>query len=314
MKFRKKKIVFDKELFTQTVWEIKYTKKVRSWWFVHSKNGTRLLFKVPFRFYFKWVRLPLILDFVRWVLYDWIMETNKGRLFGIFMFCGLFGEGKTLSMVRFAEEKRKQDPSIKIYSNFGYKFQEGEVNSIQDILDIESEKTIVMIDEIQNTFSNARWQDFPLTLLSMITQCRKKQLMLLCTAQIYRRVTPQIRELVQYVVQCSNVCSLNRLFTNKFFNSETYEQYLNAVGTENKKKIQPTMRRFFVADSFTFDLYDTKEVVENLSDTFNVTMSEKEYKDYKSYKEKFYKTVYKIPNFETSCYANFKYTQKKKEA
>jgi hypothetical protein len=314
-KKKKEKLPFDYDLYNSLISNIDLVQKKRAWSFIHSRNGIKLLGKVPFKFYFKWVKMPLLFDFFRWVLIDWWKESQKHNLFGIYMFCGLFGEGKTISMCHFAQEKQRADPSIRIFSNFNYKYQSGEVNSIQDILDIEGTKIIIMLDEIQNTFSNSKWQDFPISVLAMITQCRKRQLMLLCTAQVYRRVTPQIRELVQYVVQCSNVLGANRLFYNLFYNSETYEQYLSAVGTGNKKKIQPTMRRLYVADDLIYNLYNTKEVVENLTDTFDVFITEKDYKDYKVYRDKYYKGLVKIPNFESNVYADFKYyQQKRKEA
>lgn len=218
--------------------------------------------KQGFKYWFKNNYLPKYLNFVRLCICD-IVNKKRDRLFGIYMFCGLFGQGKTLSMVNYVLWLKERNPDIHIYSNISLSFGEGNIKSWKDILSLPP-RSVVLIDEIQATFSTDSWRDFPPELLTKITQCRKKELMILCTAQIYDRVVKQIRELVQYVVQCSNVLNSDRLFTNKFFYAHRYETWYNSLGTDREKKIQPYFRISFVADDDLYNTYDTLEEVQSL--------------------------------------------------
>lgn len=230
--------------------------------FTDAEGNILLFAPVSWRMKVKYLYLPKYLSLIRWILIDWIRGKQE-RIFGIWMFCGLFGEGKTISMVKYCQEITERNPDVKVYSNFYYKHGHGRIQKWQDLLTLPH-RSIVMIDEIQNTFNSNDWRDFPKELLTQITQCRKKQVMILCTAQVYRRVAKQIRDLVEYVVQCNNWCKLDRLFRNHFYHSDEYEWFLTAKENGNPSKIQPFIRRSWVVTDEDYELYNTTEMVESL--------------------------------------------------
>lgn len=249
--------------FNREIFEKELLKKKKRQILATDKEGNFLLFRgLGFRYLFKSLYLPKYLNFFRWVLVDWIRGKQK-KLFGVWLFCGLFGEGKTISAVSYALDKKKEMPDIHIYTNFNMPLQDGRITNWKEILDLPH-RSIVILDEIQNTFSSSEWQKFPVQLLTKITQCRKKQLMVIGTAQVYSRVTKQIREVTQYVVQCSNIGGLDRYFKNHFFHSYLYDCYLQAVSRGDKAKIQPFIRKSFIADDDLYSQYDTSEFVKNI--------------------------------------------------
>ncbi len=236
--------------------------KEKSISFATDKYGNYILGKVTLKQWFKTVHMPLFLDFIRWIIID-IVRGKVDRIFGIYMFCALFGEGKTISMVVRAEELKKKYPDIFIASNFGYKKQDFQIKNWKDLLNLPN-RTVAMIDEIQGTFDSAGWQGFPKELLLSICQCRKQELMVLCSAQYYGDVSAQIRRLCMYIVQCSNIGGFDRMFKNQYFHRPKYERWYTSQGSDKPSKIQPYMLRRFVADDDTYNLYNTKEIVQSL--------------------------------------------------
>jgi len=48
-----------------------------------------------------------IVDFIKWVIIDIVRGKDKLRLWGIWAFCGYYGEGKTMGCVQFAKHLQK---------------------------------------------------------------------------------------------------------------------------------------------------------------------------------------------------------------
>ena len=57
--------------------------------------------------------------------------------YGMHFYCGRQGSGKTYSMTHELEEIRKKYPKVKIYTNYGYKYQ---TMPIYDISMLKNEK------------------------------------------------------------------------------------------------------------------------------------------------------------------------------
>lgn len=105
------------------------------------------------------------------------------------MFCGKFGKGKSLSMVRQAEFLyKKYGDTITFISNI-------ELNNIpyiplvnfQQLVDLgetdsDIQGTVVLIDEIENVLNNRNFAKFPIALLHMLNQQRKKHVVIYCTS------------------------------------------------------------------------------------------------------------------------------------
>ena len=212
-------------------------------------------------------------NLIKWVICDVLRGKNYFKLFGIWCFTGYYGEGKSLGEVNFAFNLKKKHPEmdIKIYSNFNVVGQDGKITGWEDILHLPK-NTILLFDEIQSTFTSTKFKDFPLELLWKLTQCRKHGLAIFCTSPVYNRMTIQLRESCDYVIECHNVFHLDRYFRYVFFRADKYEQYNNASGllAGMRKREYIDFTHSFVARDIDYSLYDTTEQI----DRFDVVEEE----------------------------------------
>ena len=214
------------------------------------------------------------LNVIKWIVLDVIRGKSYFKLFGIWCFCGYYGEGKSLGEVNFAFNLKNKHPdmNIKIFSNFNVKGQDGKITKWEDILDLPK-NTILLFDEIQSTFTSTKFKDFPLELLWKLTQCRKHGLAIFCTSPVYSRMSIQLRESCDYVIDCKNVFKLDRLFKYTFFRADKYEKFQQSEGIlQNLKK--STFIEFIyalVARDLEYSRYNTKEQI----DRFDVVEEEK---------------------------------------
>lgn len=121
---------------------------------------------------------------------------------GIHMFCGEQGSGKTISCVEMMLRIQKQYPKAKMISNFGVSTEDDELIEWEQLLEYNNghKGVIVGIDEIQNWFMSGKNQ-LPEGMLEIVTQNRKHNRILCCTAQVFTRVNKAIREQVTLVYE-----------------------------------------------------------------------------------------------------------------
>lgn len=121
---------------------------------------------------------------------------------GIHIFCGEQGSGKTISCVEMMLRLQKQYPKAKMISNFGVATEDTELVEWQQLLEYNNghQGVIVGIDEIQNWFMSGL-NKLPEGMLEVVTQNRKHNRILCCTAQVFTRVNKGIREQVSLVYE-----------------------------------------------------------------------------------------------------------------
>jgi len=207
-----------------------------------------------------------ILRLIRLVLRDkWIAfkEGSHERLYGVYMFVGEVGEGKTVSMVQHLEDLRKKDPRIKIYTNFFYQHESGRIEHWKDMLKVPS-YSVIAIDEVQNTFDQRSWSSFPPALVPFLTQNRKfgdredgrpPGIRLLLTTQDYDNTDVMIRRLTNYVITCSSYFS-GRLIFNRLYKRKVYE-----MSEQNRKNIRLD---WIVGSDDLRNVYDTYKLLDSL--------------------------------------------------
>ena len=233
------------------------------------------------------------LNVVKWLIADILKGKSYFKLFGIWCFTGYYGEGKSLGEVNFAFNLQKQHPemNIKIYSNFNVKGQNGKITCWEDILNLPK-NTILLFDEIQSTFTSTRFKDFPLELLWKLTQCRKHGLAIFCTSPVYSRMSIQLRESCDYVIDCKNVFKWDRLFRYTFFRADKYERYIQAEGILQNLRKGSFIEFVYtlVARDLEYSRYNTTEQIdrfdvvgedEKTTKTKNVNVSQIEDRVYK---------------------------------
>ena len=121
---------------------------------------------------------------------------------GLHMFCGEQGSGKTITMVELILRLQKKYPKARTITNFGLKTETTVLKKWEMLLDYVNGHygVIVGIDEIQNWFKSGH-NTLPDGMLEVVTQNRKNRRILLCTAQVFTRVSKGIREQVSLVYE-----------------------------------------------------------------------------------------------------------------
>lgn len=208
-----------------------------------------------------------LIDFLRWKFVDFCYLLINGKqfnLYGVTIFCGRQGSGKTISMVEMLDRIKTQFPDCVIVTNFGYINQDYFLTDWRQLLNIRNgEKGVVFaIDEIQNEYDNSKWQDFPEGILSVITQQRKQRIKILLTSQVYTRVVKQIREQCFEVIECKTL--LGRWTRERCFDAEDYNLLIDNPSPEKKFKMRKLWRYSFIQSDFIRNQYNSYEVVEKM--------------------------------------------------
>lgn len=185
--------------------------------------------------------------------------------YGLTMFVGRQGEGKTVSLVNYCLEMKKQFPNLKIYSNFDLSFADGKIQSLDDLLLVRNGEAGVLfaIDELQNEFSSTLSRNFPENLLSTITMQRKQRIHIVTTSQVFMRVAKPLREQCFEVVECRTF--FNRWTRNRCYDAIDYNTVVESHSPDAKFKLPKKWKMSFIQTDELRDCYDTYEVVQRIS-------------------------------------------------
>lgn len=209
-----------------------------------------------------------LFKFIGFKFYDLYHILKYGRPFsefGVTMFCGRQGAGKTVAMVEYLERMRERYPEVKIITNFGYIHETKPMQSWEDFFNERNgEKGVIFaIDEIQNEYNSTSWKTFPEGLLSEITQQRKQKVKIVATSQVFTRVVKQLREQCFEVVECRTLGG--RWTFTKSFDAEEYNAVID--DPEKKRKLRRQWRKNFIQNKRLRELYDSYAKIERLKKT-----------------------------------------------
>jgi len=152
---------------------------------------------------------------------------------------------------------RASFPKIKIYTNFGFTFQDGEIESLDDFSKYEDDNGVVFaVDELQLSFQARQFNKFPSEMIFLLTQNRKFKKHFVCTAQLFEHVDKVFRDLTNTIIQCNNWGS--RWFFQRAYTTLDYRVKINPEGEK-----QPFIlwRYSFIANDFIYNAYDTYRIV-----------------------------------------------------
>lgn len=193
---------------------------------------------VVIKLFFSWVfKFP---HFLMYYIYD-LLCYYYYRLYmlfygwGIHLYVGKFGQGKTSAMTIRAYELAKKYPQLTILTNMTLKnFPEHtkilNLETAQDILNAPND-TIVLIDEIGTIFNSRDFSSgknaVPKPLFQHLCQCRKRRMMILATVQRFNLLDKQIRDISATVISCRTTFShpFSRAITTRTFDIDEYEAY-----------------------------------------------------------------------------------------
>lgn len=201
-----------------------------------------------------------------WV--DWLWLDFTG--WGIHLYVGRFGSGKTSSMVHDAYLLCKKYPQLTLLTNlkiinFPSHTKIVKLHTANDILNAPR-NTLVLIDEIGTIFNSRDFtkskESVPKILFQYICQCRKRKLMIYSTTQRWNFLDKQLRDITATVRVCSMSFTyrFNRLASVKHYDADEYD-----VAYSNPLLPLP-LRGYTVyvqSDKFR-QLYDTEELIEDM--------------------------------------------------
>ena len=193
-----------------------------------------------------------------------VKKVSKKKCFneyGLTLYCGMQGYGKTMSMVEKLEEIRYKYPDVTICTNFGYKNEDMPLIDWQQILELRNPAGIVFaIDEIQNEFDVYDVRNFSTRILRTVTQQRKQKIKIYGTSQHFNRVSKPLREQTFEVVDCYTV--MGRWTFQKCFDAAEYSVVLD--NPERKGKLSRKWRKNFVQTDYLREIYDSYKVIDEM--------------------------------------------------
>ncbi|HEX3038600.1 MAG TPA: hypothetical protein VHO94_06370 [Oscillospiraceae bacterium] len=221
----------------------------------------KVLFRLPHFFFL------VIVDFIKWL-------RNKGWLifegWGLHIYVGRFGAGKTCTMVNDAYLLAKRYPQLHIVTNlklvgFPAHTEILPLKTPSDILNAPK-NTLVLIDEIGTIFNSrdfaASKVSVPKILFQHICQVRKRHLMIYATSQRWNFVDKQLRDITATV----RVCSVQ--FPHPFCRMGTvhvYDSYEYDLAFSNPLLPLNCLDAYcYVQTDEIRKLYDTEELIQNM--------------------------------------------------
>ncbi len=128
-------------------------------------------------------------------------DPNEFGEYGLHLFVGEQGSGKTVATVEFLRRLKYKYPLCKIATNFEYKYEDNTIDGWQNLVFNNNGiyGQVDVIDEVQNWFSSNQSKDFPPEMIQEITQQRKQRKILIGTTQRFERMSKPLREQVNYI-------------------------------------------------------------------------------------------------------------------
>ena len=210
----------------------------------------------------------LLLRFLYWKGIDLkraIMNKNdkKPHLYGIYGYFGLPGYGKTMAMSwELLELRKKYKDQIYIFTNYGFKEEDKPFTDLRMLLDTYDKPAIFAWDEVQNEFNSRDFKNFPVELLTLLTQNRKGNgKRIYYTAQRYNRVDKVFRELSFRVGDCKTL--FGRYTRVKWYDTEDYEQLQQSYRVEDKMKMRCYKKDKFIQTDEIRNSYDSYQMLES---------------------------------------------------
>lgn len=192
---------------------------------------------------------------------DNIKNKNKIHLYGIFGFFGLPGQGKTVSMTRMLNDYRKKyGDKIYIMTNYNYLDQDFEFTNWEQLLQEYDKPLVVAWDEIQNVFASRNFKNFPIQLLTLLTQVRKNNgIQILYTSQRWHFVDKNFRSLSFGCYDCKTI--LGRFTISSLYDSDDYDEKCSSVKVDDKRKIHAKVRKCFIQTKKEREAFDSYKML-----------------------------------------------------
>lgn len=202
-------------------------------------------------------------------------KKNRGiHLYGIYGYFGLPGKGKTMAMCHQLKELRKRyGDKIYIMTNFAYKDQDFEFTSWKDLLKEYDKPMVCAWDEVQNEFNSRDFKSFPIALLTLLTQVRKKNgVQILYTAQRWHFVDKNFRSLSFGCYECNTI--LGGYTIARLYDPIDYDNLCSNSDYDKRRRIHPKLTVGFLQNDELRNCYDSYKMLETAKSKEYMTREE----------------------------------------
>ena len=223
-------------------------------------------------------KVKLIPSFIFYHVYDWCNYLYYRKYYrfygwGVHLFTGKFGQGKSSLAVLETYELCKKYPQLHVLTNL----ELSNFPSYTDILPLKTAEdilrapnnTIVVIDEIGSIFNSRDFssgsRSVPKPVYQHLVQCRKRNMMIFGTVQRFNLLDKQIRDISATVTTCSASPKhpFTRILTALVYDIDEYEAY--QTNTLYRPRVS-SAKAYIQRDKYR-SLYDTKALIEGFLGT-----------------------------------------------
>lgn len=200
----------------------------------------------------------LFIDFPRRLVLDWFAKNpDSFDTYGIHIFCGEQGSGKSIAAVHFIKCCKERNPACVVSSNMDLDVADNIISDPDDFIGINNGEfgQVVVLDEIQNWFSSLESKNFPPDMLTEITQQRKQRKCIVGTAQVFNRISKPIREQITLLYKPTTIAGALTIV-------RVYRAHVAQDGSLERQRM--LRMYFFVHDDELRNAYDTYSKVERL--------------------------------------------------
>lgn len=185
-------------------------------------------------------------------------DPDEFKEYGVHIIAGKQGSGKSITLTYLLLRYQEMYPKLQVITNYYYANENSHISHWRDLINYTNDKygVIVVLDEIQNWFNSLQSKDFPVEMLTEITQQRKQRKMIIGTSQVFSRIAKPIREQT-YMLYEPTVLFGCITFVRK------YDVTTDVDGQASSKKYRGCF--FFVQNEKLRNSFDTYRKVENLS-------------------------------------------------
>lgn len=185
------------------------------------------------------------------------------HIYGIYGYFGLPGKGKTMAMCNELKKLRKQyGDQIYIMTNFCYDDEDIVFSSWKDLLVEYDKPLIVAWDEVQNEFNSRDFKSFPISLLTLLTQVRKKNgIQILYTSQRWHFVDKNFRSLSFGCYECNTVMGCFTI--TRLYDPVDYDNLCSNSDYDRRRRIRPIRTDSFIQSDELRNCYDSYRMLES---------------------------------------------------
>ena len=206
-----------------------------------------------------------IIPLLPYLIYRAIVDRKEQgvHFYGIYGFFGLPGKGKTMAMCHELRRLRElYGDQIYIMTNFCYTDEDFPFTSWRDLLKEYDKPLVCAWDEVQNEFNSRDFKTFPISLLTLLTQVRKKNgIQILYTSQRWHFVDKNFRSLTFGCYDCTTILGCYTI--TQLYDPVDYDNLCSNSDYEKRRRIKPIKVQSFIQTDEIRNCYDSYKMLES---------------------------------------------------